>query len=105
MTGYEVLDLENQSLMHVEINEDEEFIWCECLISPSQTKIAVAGCCWACPYELRVFDLSNLKNEDLQQTGLNELATILLAPGKLSWINDQTVVTIDDDKETSRLTV
>ncbi len=105
LKGYEVLDLENQSLMHVEINEDEEFIWVECLISPSQTKIAVTGCYWACPYELKVFDLSNLKNVDLQETGFNELAAIPYESGKLSWIDDQTVVTIDDDKETSRLTI
>ena len=105
LRGYEVVDLENQSLMHVEINKDEEFIWLECLISPSQTKIAVTGCYWVCPYELKVFDLPNLKNEDIQETGFNELAATSYESGKLSWIDDQTVVTIDDDKEINRLTL
>jgi len=28
-------------------------------VSPSKTKLVVEGCHWACPYEVRIFDISN----------------------------------------------
>lgn len=38
--------------------------WCFCWASilapsPSKTRLAVEGCHWACPYDVRIFDISN----------------------------------------------
>jgi hypothetical protein len=35
---------------------DDEFIWADRHAAPGQRRLAVIGCYWACPYELRVYD-------------------------------------------------
>ncbi len=35
------------------------FIWVACFLSPDGTTLAVDGCIWACPYELRFFDFTD----------------------------------------------
>jgi hypothetical protein len=39
--------------------EDEGFCWCEYSVSPHRQFVAVHGCYWACPFELRTFDVSD----------------------------------------------
>lgn len=34
-------------------------IWVTCFLSPDGTTLAVDGCVWACPYELRFFDFTD----------------------------------------------
>ncbi len=42
-------------------NNNEDFIWVSIYPSPKGDKIAVEGCYWACPYELRIYDISNIQ--------------------------------------------
>lgn len=35
------------------------FCWARCYLSPDGNTLAVEGCIWACPYELRFFDFSD----------------------------------------------
>jgi len=54
-----------------------------------------------------VLDLANLENADLEKTGLDELATFSMEEtgSKIAWADDQTVVTLKDEQETSRNSV
>lgn len=57
--GYNVIDLtrgENYLSFPEEAFEGGGFCWAAVHPSPSGNYIAVEGCYWACPYELRVFD-------------------------------------------------
>lgn len=47
--------------------------WADCAPSPDGTMLAVEGCCWACPYDLLIFDFSNP-----EALPLPELATLPL---------------------------
>jgi hypothetical protein len=38
------------------------FCWARCYLSPDGNTLAVDGCIWACPYELRFFDFTNPSN-------------------------------------------
>ena len=38
---------------------DDGFIWSDFYLSPSGNRLAVIGCHWACPYEVRIYDFSN----------------------------------------------
>ena len=35
------------------------FIWTDFYLSPNGSKLAIIGCFWACPYEIRVYDFEN----------------------------------------------
>jgi hypothetical protein len=57
LQGKSIFDLESREFYSYSF-EDDEFIWCEYSPSPDGKYLAVIGCYWACPYEIRVFDTS-----------------------------------------------
>lgn len=57
--GYSVFDVQNRRL-HSFYSSNDPFIWISVLPSPDGNKIAVDGCYWACPNELRIYDTTNL---------------------------------------------
>lgn len=58
-TGYSVFDVSNCQLYSFNL-EDDPFIWMEMHLSPDGTKLVVEGSYWACPGELRVYDVANI---------------------------------------------
>jgi hypothetical protein len=57
--GQSVFDVEERKLFSFYSGEDP-FIWTGILISPDKTKLAVEGCYWACPFELVIYDCTDL---------------------------------------------
>jgi len=57
--GQSIFDVENKRLYSFYSKEDA-FIWTDILASPDNNKLAVIGCYWACPYELVIYDCSDL---------------------------------------------
>ncbi len=56
--GQTVIDLSSKKMKSYSPPEDG-FIWSDFYFSPSGESLAVIGCFWACPYEVRVYDFSN----------------------------------------------
>ena len=56
--GQTVIDLSSKKMKSYSPLEDG-FIWSDFYFSPSGDSLAVIGCFWACPYEVRVYDFSN----------------------------------------------
>ncbi len=81
--GKSIYDLGRQEFHSYSFGEDE-FIWCEYSPSPDCTKLAVAGCHWACPYEIRVFDTSTPVNYPYK-----ELYRQSSFQDKLLWLNNE----------------
>ena len=38
---------------------EDDFIWTDYHLSPSGSRLAVGGCYWACPWDMRVYDFSS----------------------------------------------
>jgi hypothetical protein len=57
--GQSIFDVEEQKL-HSFYSEADPFIWTSIFLSPDKTKLAVTGCYWACPFEIVVYDCTNL---------------------------------------------
>ena len=56
--GQSVIDLTHRILESYTTSGDG-FIWTDFYPSPDKTKLAVVGCFWACPYEIKIYDFSN----------------------------------------------
>lgn len=83
LQGKSIYDLGRQEF-HSYSFEEDEFIWCEYYPSPDSTKLAVIGCHWACPYEIRVFDTSDPVNYPYK-----ELYRQSSFQDKLQWLNNE----------------
>ena len=59
MGGQSIYDTKNNAFFSF-YSEEEPFIWLDLYPSPDANKIAVEGCYWACPCELRVYDMSDI---------------------------------------------
>lgn len=57
--GQSVYDSQNKRL-HSFYSNQEPFIWMGLYPSPDMNKLAVDGCYWACPNELRIYDISEI---------------------------------------------
>jgi hypothetical protein len=55
--GQTVIDLTNRIMSGYSPNEDG-FIWTEHHLSPDGAILATIGCCWACPYVIKLYDSS-----------------------------------------------
>lgn len=58
LQGKSIFDLATREFYSYSFEEDE-FIWCSYYPSPDGQYLAVIGCYWACPYEIRIFDTSS----------------------------------------------
>lgn len=56
--GQTVIDVSNGMMKSYSSREDG-FIWADFYMSPSGSKLAIIGCFWACPYEIRIYDFEN----------------------------------------------
>jgi hypothetical protein len=57
--GQSIYDLTNDRFYSFASQKDP-FIWTEIVPSPDKTKLAVIGCYWACPFELVIYDISDI---------------------------------------------
>ena len=57
--GQSVYDTKLKQL-HSFYSDEEPFIWLKLCPSPDGNKLAVEGCYWACPNELRIYDISEI---------------------------------------------
>ena len=76
--GQTVIDLTNRKMASYADGTDG-FIWAQFFPSPDSKTLAVVGCFWACPYEIKIYDFSEPMNLPLR-----ELRSIDL-------INDETI--------------
>jgi len=77
--------------------ENDKFIFCEYFPSPNGKRLAIIGCHWACPYEIIVFDTS-----ELPQYPLRELYRQNTFQEKIEWL-DNTTLKISDDENAKLL--
>lgn len=61
LEGKSVFDLANKKF-HSYSFADDKFIWCEYYPSIDSKRLAVIGCCKACPYEIRIYNTSQPLN-------------------------------------------
>ena len=96
LEGYQVINLETPSLDSVRESE-EDFIWTDCALSPDQTMLAVGGCYWACPYEIRILNV----NDNPLALPLRVITEFPLVNGKLVWTAPR-VISIRDENSIVR---
>ena len=83
LEGQTVIDLTHHHIASYS-SEDDLFIWMEFYPSPSMDKIAIVGCCWACPYVVAVYNFHNPT-----QLPLKRIIEILLSGNDFEkWIDD-----------------
>lgn len=93
--GQSILDISTLKLYSFYSSEDP-FIWAQIVPSPDQTKLAVIGCYWACPYELLIYDCSHLLELPypyMHIQGLNDTFFKIK-----EWADNQTVVLTNNKK-------
>jgi len=81
--GQTVIDLSARKMKSYSPTEDG-FIWSDFYFNPSGSNLAVIGCFWACPYEVRVYDfkaplalpLSPIKTVSLEDSELDNIEWI-----------------------------
>jgi len=90
LEGKSIYDLDNRKIYSYAV-EDEQFIWASYYPSPDSKRLAIDGCYWACPSEIRIYDTSNPISYPYRQ--------IFSADGnyKMEWIGNRTIKLIDDD--------
>ena len=83
--GQTVIDLTHRKMESYAAPE-EGFIWTSFNLSPSGNKLAVIGCYWACPYEIKIYEFNNPL-----VLPLAEIETIPLETNNdnIEWIDDQ----------------
>ena len=92
--GQTVIDLSARKMKSYSPPEDG-FIWSDLYFSPCGSSLAVIGCHWACPYEVRVYDFS--KPMDLP---LSEIKIVTLHDSELDnvdWIDNRNFKTKNYD--------
>jgi len=74
---------------------NDEFIWTDFYPSPERNRLAVIGCFWACPYEVKIYDFSNpmtLPLPELKTVSLDEFEL-----DKIEWKDNLHFQTFDYD--------
>ena len=89
--GYEVIDFVKHELTHVEDGDNEDFIVLQAALSPDKNQLAVSGCHWACPYEIKILDVRRPL-----MLPLNVIASFDYEEGELVWTGARTVSTRKD---------
>jgi len=70
----EIYDDPNNTEVSYEYSAGVEFCWGACVdVSPDGKYILVDGCIWACPYEWKIYDISDLKNGYREIDLLNDI--------------------------------
>lgn len=88
--GQTVIDLVRRDISSFAPDEDG-FIWARFFPSPDKNRIAIVGCHWACPYEVRVYDFT-----DPSVVPLSILKTVVLLEeekDEIEWAGDYTFIT------------
>lgn len=95
LEGQSVVDLTERQIAGF-AEKDGGFIWTEFHPSPDKSKLAIIGCCWACPYQVLVYDF-----RDPMSLPLPILAEFSL-PGSNAqfgaWSSNESFTLIDDQK-------
>lgn len=99
--GYEIVDLGRHTLVHITESDGHDFIWTDCALSPDQTHLAVSGCHWACPYEIRILQIYGSP----PILPLPEVARFHLPEGNLSWLDENTLCVTNDNEQQVRLSI
>ncbi len=84
--GQTLVDLELNQMASYSPGEDG-FISMEFYLSPNACKLAIVGCVWSCPYELRIYDFANPMHLPWR-----EIATI-----NIDEYDDQTILWVDNE--------
>jgi hypothetical protein len=93
--GQSIFDVAEQRLYSF-YSEDDPFIWTNIYISPDKTKLAVTGCYWACPFEIVIYDCTNLTElpySCIHRQPLNNNFQIK------EWAGNKTIVLLTDNKK------
>jgi hypothetical protein len=88
--GQTVIDLTNRKMSSYADGTDG-FIWAEFFPSPDGKTLAVIGCFWACPYEIKIYDFSHPL-----ELPLRELRSIPLIGDDETidhWLDNRTFIT------------
>lgn len=93
--GKSILDLTNKTFYSYSF-EEEKFIWCEYYPSPDCKKLAVIGCYWACPSEIRVFDISEPTKFPFKELYIKDTFQ-----EKIDWVDNETLRISSQDNEVS----
>ncbi len=96
--GYEIIHFGNRWIVHVDETDGHDFLWTDCKLSPDENRLAIGGCHWACPYEIRILDVSS----DPPAFPLRVLASFSIAEGAISWIDNDTLCCMKEDQVLSR---
>ncbi|MDR6969573.1 hypothetical protein J2X31_003606 [Flavobacterium arsenatis] len=99
--GQSVFDVEEKKLYSF-YSEDDPFIWANIFVSPDNTKLAVTGCYWACPFEIVVYDCSNLTELPYACIYRQLLDTNFEIK---EWEDNRTIVMTNNKKEEQRLKI
>jgi hypothetical protein len=94
--GYEVVDFGRHELHHIEENPGEDFIWTGVSLSPDQQLLAIEGCYWACPYQIRILDV----RECSRGLAFPEVGLFQQMPGTLQWTSNLTLQTTNNGHQT-----
>ncbi|OGC06077.1 hypothetical protein A2230_02605 [candidate division WOR-1 bacterium RIFOXYA2_FULL_36_21] len=100
--GYSVFDTTTYKL-HSYYSTADPFIWTGIFPSPSVDKIAVNGCYWGCPDELRVFDTKNIIS--LPYKMIYQIINVTNEAAFEHWEDDNTMVICKNKKDIMRIGV
>ncbi len=98
--GQSIVDI-SQKQLHSFYSSQEPFIWQTIYPSPDGNKLAVEGCYWACPRELRIYDSTEIVKLPYlivyQESNFDNDCTIE------HWKNNDTLVVCRNQKEISEI--
>ena len=89
--GQTVVDLSGRQVVSYAPPEQDGFIWAEFHLSPDGRTLAAAGCYWACPYVVKLFDFSRPLALPLPE--LQEIELLDHDEELLGWLDDATLHT------------
>lgn len=92
--GQTIIDV-SHGMMESYCPQEDGFIWTDFYISPNGRKLAIIGCYWACPYEIKVYDFANPL-----ALPLPEIETIPLLDNDddfIEWIDDRSFTVQGND--------
>ena len=94
LTGQTVVDLRSGTVASYAVSDDE-FIWTDRQPAPGQRRLAVIGCYWACPYELRVYDCAQPLS--LPLPAIQTVALLANNEAFGGWIDDHSLRLVGGD--------
>jgi hypothetical protein len=93
--GQSIFDVAEQRLYSF-YSEDDPFIWTNIYISPDKTKLAVTGCYWACPFEIVIYDCTNLTELPYPRIHRQPLSNNFQIK---EWADNKTIILLTDNKK------